>query len=460
MKIIGKRPFLKLLALVVALGVLAAMLVPWKSWIEQRLMSAFAAKGLENPRLSLAHLGFKTIALKDISIGSASPLTLQNLTVGYSPIELWHGDVRALTVSGLALQATQTDNGWTIVGLENLFKNSTDKAAVALPVSQDQLAAIPLDTAAIEKSSIHVAAATWQAELPLEIHWQKTPTPTLSYKATGVQWKKQEMEINAGELSIQAALGAPEKQWSGTWQLKDLAMQGLSVPLPPLEGNGTLKAQADRVSFEGKLKSADVTVQAKFSVNYALDDAKKSSVTIGYAVMPWNSGTVSVRDMQIPLTEKSPINATIHVEHASIDTLLQALTGNRATATGVVSGTLPITIAPDGTLIIHEGNLKAEAPGTITLAPEVIPGDNKQVALVREILKNLHYSVLSVSMGSDKDNKLSVLMTLEGNNPDVHAGRPVKLNVNLTGDVLDLIQQSMTTLTDPKKLLKQGEYEK
>ncbi len=460
MKVTGKYKVLKLLALLAALLMLAAVILPWKSLLEQRLIRIFTAKGLENTRLTISNLGLKSISLKDISVGSATPLTLKNLTIGYSPMELWRGDLRELTVSGLALQATQTDSQWTAVELENLFKNTADSTATTLPVTQAELAGIPLDAATIEKSNLHISAPQWQAELPLELYWQKAPVPSLSYKGTGLHWKKQAMEINTGDLSIEAALSEQEKQWRGTWQLEEALITGLSVPIPPLEGSGTLQAQAQQMVFEGQFKNADNSYQAKFSVNYALNEPKKSIATLAYATMPWNNGNVSVRNVRIPLAAKESIHATINVEHASIDTLLQALTGKRASATGVVSGTLPITIAPDGTLTIHEGNLKAQGPGTITLAPEVIPGDNKQVALVREILKNLHYTVLSVAMVSDKDNKLSVLMTLEGNNPDVQKGKPVKLNVHLTGDVLDLIQQSMLTFTDPKELLKQGEHEK
>ena len=90
------------------------------------------------------------------------------------------------------------------------------------------------------------------------------------------------------------------------------------------------------------------------------------------------------------------------------------------------------------------------------MVPGAIPGDNQQIALVREILKDLHYSLLSVAVDSGKDHKLSVMLALEGNNLSVYNGRPVKLKVHLSGDVLNFIQQNLTAFTDPKQLLKQG----
>ena len=51
------------------------------------------------------------------------------------------------------------------------------------------------------------------------------------------------------------------------------------------------------------------------------------------------------------------------------------------------------------------------------------------------------------------------MMTLQGNNPKVYKGKPVKLNVHLTGDILDVVRQSMLT-SNPTKLLQQGEHDK
>lgn len=454
-----KHTLLRILGAITAALVLAAVLSPWKLWLEDRLVGMMQAKGLQNAQLTVDALGLKGISLKDISVGSDTKLTLDNLTLGYSLPGLWRGDIRELTLSGLTLQAVNGGGRWTIAGLDNLFGDSS-AAPLKLPVTQAELAGIPLDRARLEKSRLSASSGQWQAQVPLEIRWEKTPVPKLSYRATGLSWKKQALEITAGDASVDAALDEKNRQWAGTWQLKDIAVKGLDAPIPVLQGSGTLRARADDLAFEGQVQSADHASRAAFSMDYPLGDPDKSRLTVGYATVPWNSGTLSVRDLAVPLAGKKPIRINIKVEHVSIDSLMQSLTGKRASATGVVSGMLPVTIAPDGSITIEEGKLQSEGAGTITVAPEAIPGDNQQVALVREVLKNLHYTGLSIALESGKDHKLSVLLTLEGNNPDVYKGRAVKLNVHLTGDVLDLIQQSMVTFTDPKKLLRQKQNEK
>ena len=79
---------------------------------------------------------------------------------------------------------------------------------------------------------------------------------------------------------------------------------------------------------------------------------------------------------------------------------------------------------------------------------------------LREILEDFGYTRLSIAMNSDKKNNLGILMSIEGSNPAVYNGRAVKLNVNLTGDVLDFIRQNIMLLTNPESILEHGEREK
>lgn len=173
------------------------------------------------------------------------------------------------------------------------------------------------------------------------------------------------------------------------------------------------------------------------------------------AAIPWNKGVLSVKGTVIPLNGKEDIHVTLNVEHVPVNALMMMLTGKETVATGDVSGNIPVTIAPDGKISVGQGKLATEKPGMISLSPETIPGDTEQIVFVREVMKNLHYQVLSIGMDGDKDNKLSVLLAVEGNNPDVAEGRPVKLNVQLTGELLNLFQQSLISLIDPNTFLKQ-----
>jgi hypothetical protein len=450
------RKFAKGLLLLVVLSILAVAILPLKAWLEKRLTAYAEAQGFNNVHLTVSHLGFGGISLENISVGEKTPLTLKNFTLGYSLPDLWGGSLHELSLSGLALAASKQDQKWMIPGLENWPGDSKNNAPTLIPVTNEQLAAFPLNALKLEDSNLHIASGPWQMDVPLQVVLKKEPAPEFSYKATGIKFKAQSISMTTGDASIKASLKPEGKKWDGAWQLKDVQIAGGDSGVPALSGSGTLSVQADTIEFQGQLGSDDKTYSATFRANYLLNALEKSGLTLAEVTMPWNSGTLSAQDINIPFGASRPLNINLKVQHISLGAVMQQFTGNKASATGVISGTLPVTIGTDGSIILQQGKLLAEEPGIIAMSPDAIPGDNDQVALARDILKNLHYTLLSIGVDNDKDNKLSLLMKLEGSNPDVSAGRPVKLSVHLTGDVLNLIQQNMTALTDPKKLLEQG----
>lgn len=249
-----------------------------------------------------------------------------------------------------------------------------------------------------------------------------------------------------------------KNEWKGTWTSKNITISGLPLDVPATESSGTWKVSPKELVFKGVWGSADKTYSASFTVNYSLADPTVSVTKLHSFAMPWSGGSISLKNATIPFAQKA-YTLNVNVKGVSVDTLLQSLTGNRATGTGVVSGMVPVTLKPDGTFTLNAASLKAESPGKIAMQPDAIPGDNAQVGVVREVMKDFHYSVLSASVDNDAKNKLSFGLTVEGNNPAAYDGRPVKLNVHLSGDVLDFVQQSLAA-SDPQKLLKQVDHAK
>jgi len=242
-----------------------------------------------------------------------------------------------------------------------------------------------------------------------------------------------------------------QNNWEGNWRLHDVQVESGELALPALEGKGTLKAEANAFSISGQFKSKDDAYKADFNFN-----APSNNLKLIRATLPWKSGALTVKNVLIPLEGKQPVKLVLQVKKVSIGALMQILTGERVSATGSVSGDLPLVIGRDGTVSFEKGKLKANAPGTITMPANAIPGDNAQVAMTRDILKNFHYETLSISISSGADGEVPILVALEGNNPDMYNGRPIKINVRLSGDVLDFVRQNVMFLTDPKLMLKQG----
>jgi hypothetical protein len=238
-----------------------------------------------------------------------------------------------------------------------------------------------------------------------------------------------------------------------------VALADKALGLPKLAGSGSLALAREKITAEGHFANSAKTHTADFTATYLPQQKNGSLLTITQAHMPWGGGMVGAKNARIPLAGAQAVNLTLNVEKVDVQALLQALTSAGTTATGAVSGTVPITLAADGALSIGKGDLRAIAPGIITLAPETIPGDNAQVAIVREALKNLHYSLLSLTLSTDANHMLAAELMVDGSNPEFERGRPIKLKVHLSGDLLNLISQNVKLMTDPQNFIQQGTHE-
>lgn len=206
-------------------------------------------------------------------------------------------------------------------------------------------------------------------------------------------------------------------------------------------------------------KDAYIVTVPEALMDAPLDNIQAGTLTVEQASMPFMGGQVRSKKLIVPLQEPRTIDTTLELKHVSVAALLEIMTGKNTSATGTISGALPVTLRADNTFLVHDAELKSDQAGKIMLPPELIPGDHPQVDFVRNVLKDFHYDLLSMRLNSGKDDKLTIGLRLSGNNPDVMDGRAIKLNVNLTGDMLNFIQQNVLLMSDPKRLLKRGQDE-
>lgn len=418
----------------------ALIFLPWKLAVEGQLQKILNEKGFENVELKLSGLGLHEAKLQDITIGHDKNIALKNLDLRYSLDKLWQGNLREIEVSGLTLQMRQVDDKWVLQGYR---AKAESKGSSLLPVT------IPFDDIAIKESQLNILSDKWNILVPFQAQFHKNPASVISLTSANPQFATASMKMGAANADIQLAFDRSKQNWQGIWKFQDIA---LSRTIPLLQADGTLVLDEKNSLLSGKIQSPDNIYSAQFHAAFPA-----SILTIERAVMLWKGGTVSVKNAEIKLNDDAPIAITVQLDKISVDELMQAMTGKRVSATGLVSGNLPVHIARDGKISFGQGNLHSTQPGTITMPEDAIPGDNPQIQLTRDILKNFHYSNLSVTVKNAKDGTLIVGLALEGNNPDMYAGRPVKLNVNLSGDVLDFIKQNAILMKDPQTMLQQGD---
>jgi hypothetical protein len=433
----------------------AYFFVPWNTLAERQLTTYLEARGVYDVSFSIEKVGLYETMFGNIRIGKETPLLLQSVKVQYSPRELWDRNVQSLTLTGLDISVSQTESGWHVAGFNRKDTNVTkQKPSIGL---SDIIDLLPVSSIEVKDSHLRIMGQAVQTTLPFSMRLTKTPKTILEMTIHASDLTAASSDVSLGVITLKAT---PDEQrnWNGIWNASSVNL-GEALPVPVLKGNGNLKYAGNIIGVDGGLASQNNDYRANFALNADLSDNKKSTLALKSASFPFKEGRVSASNTIIPFDRSKNIRINMNVSKVSLNELLQTLTGQKVTATGTVSGAVPVILRTDGTYTLGQGTLKSDVEGIIQMPGALIPGDNEQVQLVRQIVENLHYSTFSASIDTTGEKGLAVRLALEGNNPDVYNGRAVKLNINLTGDVLDFIQQNAMLITNPEKFLRQVSHE-
>jgi hypothetical protein len=108
-------------------------------------------------------------------------------------------------------------------------------------------------------------------------------------------------------------------------------------------------------------------------------------------------------------------------------------------ASGAVSGEIPLTIDASG-VEVKAGRLAADAPGGLIRYQGAVAGGNAALNLVNQALSNYRFDNLQSSVDYTPDGELVLGMQLQGSNPDMNNGQRINLNLNLSNNVVDLLE--------------------
>ena len=250
------------------------------------------------------------------------------------------------------------------------------------------------------------------------------------------------------------------------------------------ELNSKLKLLVEELSFQtDQLALNRVNSVVRFDALRPLSTAPGQLVTIAMidVGLPLTDGVVSFHiepegSLVIERTEWGLAGGKIRAEGISIDSRsarykfvlevegvdLQRLAAlakvEGLTVTGKLSGDIPVLIE-EGSLIIREGLLETTLKGgTVRYNPSEIPSalryGGERTQLVLSALENFQYKTLRIKLDRRSDGNAKVSLQLHGSNPDFFKGRPVELNLNLSGLLDQILQRGLNVYKIPETIIK------
>ena len=430
--------------------------VPWKILIADRIAQQLKSQGFENARLSLTSLGLHEARIENLQFGdNDTPLTIPEIAAHYDVQKIQQGKLQSLKIDGINITLNKNEEDWIIKGWPK--KQGDDAPPLIPPVSPEYKTSIPADLITLTNGALSVNTPTWNLSLPLAGRWQKTGQPDMSLQPAQLNFEGSGVKVS-GLLEASASLNEEKKKWEGTWSLKSMTahQKGAQEDIAPADLSGTLAADEVNLIVYGKISGASKAYDGAFKYTYPFAQPEKASLILSDFSMPWQDGVLTTRNVNIPLSGNKPYTLDLKIAKASIAKLMQDFTGEYVKATGTISGSFPVRIGQDGKITVGKGTLSADEPGQLSMPPESIPGEGAQMQLTRDILEQFDYKLLSLTTEQEGKDGLAIILRIEGNNPKVENGRPVILNIRLTGDLLDFITSSAIVFTSPQTLLKQG----
>lgn len=193
------------------------------------------------------------------------------------------------------------------------------------------------------------------------------------------------------------------------------------------------------------------------SMTYRLDG--KGNALIDQAEMTLADGTIHSEPFTLPL-DGTGASTVLHMTGVSLDQLVEFADLSGLTATGTLSGAVPVELR-DGNVLFHDGMLSAQEPGVIRYRPDEAPGalaaGGGGVDLMLQALDDFHYKSLRLSIAGSAAGDLQVGLHLGGANPALYGGYPLEFNLTLSGALAQVIEGSLSGYQVPDRIRRRME---
>ena len=181
------------------------------------------------------------------------------------------------------------------------------------------------------------------------------------------------------------------------------------------------------------------------------EDVDLSSLAMDFA-----GGRIEAENVRLSLSGESVLSFDVTGVNLTELATLSGLDG--LSAEGLMSGTLPVSLTGNDAIVTN-GILSARGPGTIrykSAATTAAAGDGESgYGLALRALEDFRYDALTVTVNGSLSRSLDVGLQIKGHNPAVYDGYPIDFNLNLSGELANVIRGSLTGYRVPETIRRQ-----
>lgn len=235
---------------------------------------------------------------------------------------------------------------------------------------------------------------------------------------------------------------------SATIRLNDVTFQRPEITLSGVNGTVRLSNFAPpRMPAGQQLSIGEAEFGPLFrdgTVTFGLQPGNTLAVSeLGF---DWAGGQVSAEPFSFDI-DNINTEVTLQARGVSLEEILREFPVEDLSATGILDGTLPTRLQGDA-VFVDNGRLQTRGPGVIRYAPQEGGTAGEQgLQIFFDAVRNFHYERVAVTLDGDSIGDLALGFEIIGNNPDLYGGYPIDLNVNVSGDLADILRQSVRVLS-------------
>lgn len=430
-----------------------------------------------------------TTLISSVTLNLSEPLTVEcDLTAMHCSGGAMTATVRAPTmrISGRNIRTAQgvlriqeaetTKAAWVAQGIlsvagvspePNVWWPSTSDWAVKFSADQDGIKAdLRVDT------PTHEGFVTARIEQPLQtgqgmMHGVIGP---LTFNGTDRRLSKMIMGLPPSTDLIDGVLTATvDASWSNSFRDRTNVMKVVSatakVVAEKLAGHYddyAVKGLSTTMAvYSQGLESIVMTQPASIFVAAMQSGVDVANLTASYQ-MRWKLADdrpmVDIKDFQCEVfggtisnpgpvldVAKPPVTTTFSLRNLDLSKILSVEQQKGLQGTGILNGTLPVTITSGG-IIVKDGLIEAQPPGGIIRytstpeSPKMLSESDRQFQLVAQALNNFQYSLLRVGVKYGETGMLDLNARLEGRNPDLRNTPPIHFNLTVQEHIPTLLK--------------------